>query len=142
MQPKGLPEFPGKSRKSHPSRPRRSQETPGIPKGLPRHPTAAKTASNDPKKSPKGPPNDPQKTPRDAISIHKDLRHSNDTPKEPKLKIENRCNRHRHSDSIDATLKQHYVENDLGPAECAERLNKRKRLQNRSNLCPWSSKRY
>ena len=73
MEPKGLPEFPGKSRKSHPSRPRRSQETPGIPKGPPRHPTAAKTASNDPKKSPKGPPNDPQKTPRDAISIHKGL---------------------------------------------------------------------
>ena len=42
MEPKGLPEFPGKSRKSHPSRPRRSQETPGIPKGTPRHPTAAK----------------------------------------------------------------------------------------------------
>ena len=50
-------------------------------------------------------------------------RHLTDTPKEPKLKIENRCNRHRHSDFTNTTLKQHYVENDLGPAECAERLN-------------------
>ena len=37
--------------------------------------------------------------------------------------MENRRKRHRDCDSTDATLKQHYVENDLGPAECAERLN-------------------
>ena len=74
MEPKGLPEFPGKSRKSHPSRPRRFQETPGISKGPPRHPTAPKRTSKDPKKSPKGPPNDPQKTPRDALRTHKGLR--------------------------------------------------------------------
>ena len=70
---KGLPEVPGKSPKSHPSRPRRSQETPGIPKGPPRHPTAPKRTSKEPKQSPKGPPNDPQKTPMDAIGIHKGL---------------------------------------------------------------------
>ena len=129
MEPKGLPEFPGKSRKSHPSRPRRSHETPGIPKGPPRHPTAAKTASNNSKSHPKDlqmTPKRLQGTPLASTKASKrhPKRHSNDTPKEPKLKIENRCNRHRHSDSTDATFKQHYVENDLGPAECAERLNK------------------
>ena len=45
----------------------------------------------------------------------------NDTPKKPKLQKENRCNRHRANHSIDTTLKQRCVENDLGPAECAER---------------------
>ena len=38
------------------------------------------------------------------------------------------ANRHRASDSTDPTLKQHCVKNDLGPAECAERLNKGKKL--------------
>ena len=60
MEPKGLPEFPGKSRKSPQRRPGTSQETPGIPKGPPRDPTAAKRTSKEPKKSPKG----PQMTPK------------------------------------------------------------------------------
>ena len=129
MRPKGLPEFPGKSRKSLPRRPGTSQEPPGSPKGPPRHPTAAKRTSKEPKKSPKGPQMTPKRlqgTPLGSTkaSERQQKRHLTDTPKEPKLKIENRCNRHRHSDSTDATLKQHYVENDLGPAECAERLNK------------------
>ena len=94
MKPKGLPEFPGKSRKSPPSRPRTSQE-------------------------PQRRPQDPQRPPKGTQKSSQ-----NDTPKKPKFKMENRCKRHRDSDSTDATLKQHYVENDLGPAECAERLNK------------------
>ena len=53
-----------------------------------------------------------QKTPKEAPKT---------TPKKPKIQIENRRKRHRDSDSTDATLKQDYVENDLGPAECAER---------------------
>ena len=69
----------------------------------------------------------PKKCEKTPVSERQQKRHLTDTPKEPKLKIENRCNRHRHSDSTDATLKQHYVENDLGPAECAERLNKKSR---------------
>ena len=127
MEPKGLPEFPGKSRKSPPRRPGTSQEPPGTPKGPPRHPTAAKRTSKDPKKSPKGPPYDSQKHPRDALRTHKGVQKTpdentqNDTPKKPKLKMENRCKRHRDSDSTDATLKQHCVDNDLSLAECAER---------------------
>ena len=50
MEPKGLPEFPGKSRKSAPRRPGTTEERPGTPKGPPRHPTAAKMTSQDPKK--------------------------------------------------------------------------------------------
>ena len=73
MDPNDLPEFPGKSRKSPPSRPRTSQEPPGIPKGPLRHPTAAKKTSKDPKKSPQGPPNDPPRSPRDALRTHKGL---------------------------------------------------------------------
>ena len=65
--------WPGKSRKSPPSRPRTSQEPPGIPKGPLRHPTAAKRTSKDPKKSPQGPPNDPPRSPRDALRTHKGL---------------------------------------------------------------------
>ena len=139
MEPKGLPEFPGKARKSPQRRPGTSQETPGIPKGPPRDPTAVKRTSKDPKKSPKGPQMTPKRlqgTPLGSTkaSERQQKRHLTDTPKEPKLKIENRCNRHRHSDSIDATLKQHYVENDLGPAECAERLNKNSKFPEITDL--------
>ena len=128
MEPKGLPEFPGKSRKSAPRRPGTTEERPGTPKRPPRHPTAAKMTSKDPKKSPKAPPNDPKRTPSDALGIQKaskrhPKKHQKDTPKEPKLKMENRCKSHRDSDSTNATLKQHCVDNDLSPAECAERLN-------------------
>ena len=107
-----FPENPG-------NRPRGAQGRPRRPLGSPKDPQGTQQT-----------PNDSQKTPRDALRIHKGLRkatkrHLTDTPKEPKLKIENRCNRHRDSDSIDATLKQHCVDNELGPAECAERLNKK-----------------
>ena len=70
MTPKGLPEFPGKSQKSPPRRPRTSQEPPGIPKGPLRHPTATKRTSKDPHMSPQGAPNDPQRSPRDALRTH------------------------------------------------------------------------
>ena len=138
MEPKELLEFPGKSRKSAPRRPGTTEERPGTPKRPPRHPTAAKMTSKDPKKSPKAPPNDPKRTPSDALGIQKaskrhPKKHQKDTPKEPKLKMENRCKSHRDSDSTNATLKQQCVDNDLSPAECAERLN------NRSLASPYGS---
>ena len=70
-----------------------------------------------PKES-KGRPQDPQRPPKDT---EKSIQ--TDTPKKPKLQMENRCKRHRDSDFTDATLEQHCVDNGLGPAECAERLN-------------------
>ena len=129
ITPKRLPEFPGKSRKSAPGRPGTTQERPGTPKGSPMYPTAAKITSKDPKKYPKAPPNEPKRTPRDAVGIQKASKrhpknHQKDTPKEPKLKMENRCKSHRDRDSTNATLNQQCVDNDLSPAECAERLNK------------------
>ena len=60
MNPKGLPEFPGKSKKSASRRPGTSQEPPGTPKGPPRHTTAAKRTSKEPKSHPK----DRQMTPK------------------------------------------------------------------------------
>ena len=51
-------------------------------------------------------------------------RHLKRHPKVPTLEKKNRCDRQRASSFTDATFKQHCFENDLGPAECAERLNK------------------
>ena len=122
MAPKGLPEFPGKSQKSLQRR-KDPQGTQQQQKDVQRAQKVTQRKQMTPKRL--------QGTPLGSTkaSERQQKRHLTDTPKEPKLKIENRCNRHRHSDSTDATLKQHYVENDLGPAECAERLNKSWRLR-------------
>ena len=127
MEPKGLLEFPGKSRKSLPRRPGTSQEPPGTLKGPPRHPTDTKRTPKTQKSHPK----DPQVTPKESKGRPQDPQRPPKTPKNAAKTtsqrnqnlIENRSKRHRDSDSTDATLKQYCVENDLSPAECAERVN-------------------
>ena len=122
---RNFPENPGNRTRAAQGGPRRPLGSPKDPQGTPQQPKQRPM-------TPKSHPKDLQMTPKrlqgtplasTKASKRHPKRHSNDTPKEPKLKIENRCNRHRRSDSTDATIKQHYVENDLGPAECAERLN-------------------
>ena len=120
-----FPENPGNRPRGAQGRSRRPLGSPKDPQGTPQQP---KGHPKSPKRSPKGPQMTPKRLQGTPLGYTKaserqQKRHLTDTPKEPKLKIENRCNRHRHSDSTDATLKQHYVENDLGPAECAERFN-------------------
>ena len=73
MMPKGLSEFPRKSRKSAL---RRLMATQGrswrsTPKGPPRHSKAPKRTSKDPKKSPKAPPNDFKNTPKEPLGSAK-----------------------------------------------------------------------
>ena len=122
---------PGISRKIPEIAPEAPRDVPGDPWDPQRTLKGPHSSQKDvqrAQKSPKGPQMTPKRlqgTPLGSTkaSERQQKRHLTDTPKEPKLKIENRCNRHRHNDSIDATLKQHYVENDLGPAECAERSN-------------------
>ena len=71
MEPKGLPEFPGKSRKSPPRRPRTSQESPGTPKETPKHASAAKRTSEDPQKWAHGPQMTPQGLPETLPGLTK-----------------------------------------------------------------------
>mgnify|MGYP001233387209 CR=1 FL=1 len=120
-----FPENLGNRPRGAQGRPRSALGTPKDPQGTPQQqegrPKTPKTDSKHPRMTPKG----IQGTPSGPTNASK--RHAkstqNDTPKKPKLQMENRCKRHRHSDSTDANLKQHCVDNDLGPAECAERLN-------------------
>ena len=102
--------------KSSPGTDKGSLGDPGDPKGVP------KTQ----KKAPKAPPNEPQATPSAAFGSPKaSKRHLKRHPQVPTLEKKNRCDRQRASSFTDATFKQHCFENDLGPAECAERLNKK-----------------
>ena len=133
MSQKWSQKVPGISRKIPEISPETPKDVPGIPREPQRTPKARISNQKDlrrpPKVSPRT-PNDPRRSPRDALRTHKSLQKTpQEAPKttrnKPKIQIENRRKRHRDSDSTDATLKQDYVENDLGPAECAERLNKK-----------------
>ena len=123
------PDFPGDRPHSdpegHTAAQDRPKSPPGTDKGFLGDPGDPKGAPKTPKKAPKGPPNEPQATPSAALgSPNAPKRHLKRHPKVPTLEKKNRCDRQRASSFTDATFKQHCFENDLGPEECAERLNK------------------
>ena len=124
---------PRSSRKSAPGRPVatlgrswRAKVPPKNPQGTPKHPRGRRRTSKCHPKYIQMISKTLQKEPfgHTKVSKRHEKHTQDDTPKKPKLKTENRCNRYRDSSSNDATSKQQCVENDLGPAECAERLNK------------------
>ena len=85
MEPKCLPEFPGKSRKPTPKRPR-SRTTPhGPPKSAPGRPPDPQRAPRDAHQTPKGPPKDPQRAPKAPQRTPKGLpKHLQRTPNDAK----------------------------------------------------------
>ena len=98
--------------------PRDAPTPPKDPKGCPRDPHKTQKEPQRPQKNHPKQPKMLQRTSRDTSRAQK-----NDHPKEPQLKKGNRSNNQCASTTTDTTLKQHCIGNDLGPAECAERLD-------------------